>query len=225
MALLEVRGVSKSYRDGEKTVEVLKGIDLSLEEGGFASIQGASGAGKSTLLHILGALLEADAGEVELKGSRLSEFIKGNRLNEYRRDFVGFIFQNHYLMPDFNILENVMMPLLIEKMPRKRAAEEATEALDAIGLSHRLTHYPSQISGGESQRVAIARAVVKKPALVLADEPTGNLDSANSKKFIERLMELRNKENLTVLVATHEKELANLADHMYLMEDGVLSSH
>ncbi len=222
MPLLEVWGIRKSYLDGERSVDVLRGIDLTLAKGDFVSIQGASGAGKSTFLHIIGALLTADGGEVRVGDRLLSEYVAKNKLYEYRRDFVGFIFQSHYLMPDFTILENVMMPLLVEKVKRFEAQERAAAALEAVGLSHRLSHYPSQISGGESQRVAIARAVVRKPALVLADEPTGNLDSANSEKFIEHLVGLRKSEGLTVLVVTHEKELAEQADKIYFMKDGLL---
>lgn len=221
--MVSVKNICKVYRDGENYVRVLDNVNLLVNTAEFISIRGASGAGKSTFLNMLGALDSPDSGEIEVENTRLSDYKKQSRLHDYRREKVGFIFQNHYLMPDFTVLENVMMPLLMNKVPKAQAQEQAKAILERTGLSHRLTHFPSQISGGESQRVAVARAVVKKPPLVLADEPTGNLDSQNKAKFIELLSKLQSQDNLTVVVVTHEPDLANSAHAKYIMVDGCLS--
>jgi len=218
--ILEVKDLHKSYMDGEKSVEVLKGINLSLEAGQFGAIVGASGAGKSTLLSLIGALLKPDMGEIIVSGDSLSTYYKNGNINMYRKNHIGFIFQNHYLMPDFTILENVMMPLIVQNRNKKESMQMAEEILEKVGILNRKDHYPSQVSGGESQRAAAARAIVKKPSIILADEPTGNLDSVNTEKFINLLRDLQSQEQLTVLVVTHERRLAESAEITFNISDG-----
>jgi len=206
--------------DGEKSVEVLKGINLSLEAGQFGAIVGVSGAGKSTLLSLIGALLKPDMGEIVVAGDSLSNYYKNGNINMYRKNHIGFIFQNHYLMPDFTILENVMMPLIVQNRNKKESMQMAEAILEKVGILNRKNHYPSQVSGGESQRAAAARAIVKKPSIILADEPTGNLDSVNTEKFINLLRDLQSQEQLTVLVVTHERRLAESAEITFNISDG-----
>jgi len=220
--ILETKKLTKTYKSNEVQVEVLKGIDLTIEAGDFLSIRGASGVGKSTLLNILGALDRADSGDIIVAGKSLNSYFSEDNLHLYRRDKVGFIFQNHYLMSDFTVLENVMMPLLIKKQSRKEAEETAMDVLKSVGLEDRAKHFPSQISGGESQRAAVARAIIHKPPIVLADEPTGNLDTKNSEKFIDIFANLQQERNLTILVVTHDMNLADKAFHKYKLYDGLL---
>lgn len=219
-ALLSVSDLTKTYRDGEAFAEVLKGISFSVQPGEFVAIQGPSGAGKSTLLNLLGALDKPDAGKIVIDGLELTSQIKRATVDTFRRDKIGFIFQNHYLMQEFTVLENVMLPLRVQGVHKAEAAERAKKVLERIGLGHRIAHFPSQISGGESQRVAVARAVVKNPPLILADEPTGNLDSDNRQRFIEVLNTLQAEDSLTIIVVTHEAELAMAASRRLLMKDG-----
>jgi len=221
-ALLSVSDLTKTYRDGEAFAEVLKGISFAVQPGEFVAIQGPSGAGKSTLLNLLGALDKPDAGKIVIDGLELTSQIKRTTVDTFRRDKIGFIFQNHYLMQEFNVLENVMLPLRVQGVHKTEAAERAKKVLERIGLGHRIMHFPSQISGGESQRVAVARAVVKNPPLILADEPTGNLDSDNRQRFIEVLNTLQAEDRLTIIVVTHEAELAMAASRRLLMRDGKL---
>jgi ABC-type lipoprotein export system ATPase subunit len=221
--VLKTNNLKKSYRDGEITVDVIHDVNLELNKGDFVSIQGASGAGKSTLLNILGAILLPDSGSVTVNGKSLAEYEKEGKLHEYRKQHVGFVFQNHYLLPDFTAVENVMMSLLIRGEKRNVARERSVETLENVGLKDRANHYPSQLSGGESQRVAVARAVVHKPDIILADEPTGNLDSNNRQNFIRILKDLQTLHHLTILVVTHEAELADVASRKYFMKDGILS--
>lgn len=220
--ILEVFDIHKTYRDGEVMAEVLKGISFTVNAGEFVAIQGPSGAGKSTLLNLLGALDKPDSGKIVIDGLELTSEVKIDRIDLFRRDKVGFIFQNHYLMQEFTVLENVMLPLRIQGKSYAEAEEAATRVLTRVGLAHRLVHFPSQISGGESQRVAVARAVVKNPPLILADEPTGNLDSDNRARFIDVLNTLQAEDKLTVIVVTHEAELAMAASRRLLMRDGKL---
>lgn len=221
--LLEVRELHKSYHDGEIRAEVLKGISFTVNAGEFVAIQGPSGAGKSTLLNLLGALDKPDSGTIEVDGRTITSAITEQEIDLFRRDKVGFVFQNHYLLQEFTVLENVMLPLRVQGIPKEQAMAAAAEILNRVGLGHRLQHLPSQISGGESQRAAFARAVVKKPALILADEPTGNLDSENRAKFIEVLSALQEQDQLTVIVVTHEQELAQAASRRLHLRDGQLA--
>ncbi|MBV6492757.1 MAG: Lipoprotein-releasing system ATP-binding protein LolD [Turneriella sp.] len=220
--ILTVEDVHKTYRDGETFAEVLKGISFSVSAGEFVAIQGPSGAGKSTLLNLLGALDRPDQGKITIGGVELTSAIKNKTIELFRRDKIGFIFQNHYLMQEFTVVENVMLPLRVQGETYSAAKEKAASLLERIGLGHRLEHFPSQISGGESQRVAVARAVVKNPPLILADEPTGNLDSDNRARFIEILNKLQAEDKLTVIVVTHEAELAMAASRRLLMRDGMI---
>lgn len=218
--ILAVSDLHKTYRDGEIRAEVLKGISFTVEPGEFVAIQGSSGAGKSTLLNLLGALDRPDSGKIVIDGLELTADVKNTKLDIFRRDKVGFIFQNHYLMQEFTVLENVMMPLRAQGVNKADSRGRAEKILQRIGLGHRMEHFPSQISGGESQRVAVARAVVKSPPLILADEPTGNLDSENRQRFIDVLNTLQAEDKLTIIVVTHEAELAMAASRRLLMRDG-----
>ncbi|HRP69012.1 MAG TPA: ABC transporter ATP-binding protein [Turneriella sp.] len=221
-SILTVADLHKTYRDGEAFAEVLKGISFTVNAGEFMAIQGPSGAGKSTLLNLLGALDKPDQGKIVIDGLELTSAMKNKTIELFRRDKIGFIFQNHYLMQEFTVVENVMLALRVQGMATKEAKEKAVHILERIGLGHRVNHYPSQISGGESQRVAVARAVVKNPPLVLADEPTGNLDSDNRARFIDILNKLQAEDKLTVIVVTHEQELAMAASRRLMMRDGLL---
>lgn len=221
--ILDVADLQKTYRDGEIMAEVLKGISFSVTAGEFVAIQGPSGAGKSTLLNLLGALDKPDSGKIVIDGLELTSAVHADRIDLFRRDKIGFIFQNHYLMQEFTVVENVMLPLRVQGISYGEARDTAARVLARVGLAHRLEHFPSQISGGESQRVAVARAVVKSPPLILADEPTGNLDSDNRARFIEVLNTLQAEDRLTVIVVTHESELAMAASRRLLMRDGKLA--
>lgn len=211
------------YTSGNQDYHVLKGLNFSMYEGDFVSIMGASGAGKSTLLNITGALDKWNTGSIWVDGIDLKKNSQQGRSHQYRKDKIGFIFQNHYLMNDFTLLENVMMPLLVQKVNRKKARKEASIALEKAGLSERMNFFPSQISGGESQRAAFARAIVHKPPLILADEPTGNLDSENTQNFIDLIANLQFEDNLTILLVTHDINLARKAQIQYFMENGTLT--
>lgn len=222
-SILKLESIGKSYEDGENKIDVLKNISFSMKKGDFFSIQGPSGSGKSTLLNIIGALTLPDTGELFLDGKKISSYYKSGTIHEYRLNHIGFVFQNHHLMPDFSILENVMMPLLISKVSQKEAKERALAILDKVGMVDRADHHPSQVSGGESQRAGVARAVITRPSIILADEPTGNLDQKNSEKFINLLLDLRENEDLTVLVVTHDRALAEAASKRYILTSGTLS--
>lgn len=205
--LLEIRGLSKSYISGTNTLEVLSGIDLDLETGTTTALVGASGAGKSTLMHLLGALDRPTSGLVSFRGENI--FKKNERqLAAFRNRSIGFVFQFHHLLPEFTALENVMMPALIARVSRTDAMVMAQSLLQDVGLGQRMTHRPGELSGGEQQRVAIARALVLEPELLLADEPTGNLDMKTSDSIHAMLTELQIKKNLTLVIVTHNERLA-----------------
>jgi lipoprotein-releasing system ATP-binding protein len=205
--LLEVHGLCKTYGSGSNLLEVLSGIDLELQAGTTTALIGASGAGKSTLLHLLGALDRPTSGTVCFRGENI--FNKNDRqLAAFRNQSIGFVFQFHHLLPEFTALENVMMPALIARTPRKKALEMAESLLADVGLGQRMTHRPGELSGGEQQRVAIARALVLEPELLLADEPTGNLDMKTSDGIHAMLTELQIKKGLTLVIVTHNEHLA-----------------
>ena len=205
--LLEVRGLSKTYNTGANTLEVLSGIDLDLKPGTTTALVGASGAGKSTLMHLLGALDRPTSGSVCFRGENI--FNKNERqLAAFRNRCLGFVFQFHHLLPEFTALENVMMPALIARVPRDKAIAMAQGLLQDVGLGGRTTHRPGELSGGEQQRVAIARALVLEPELLLADEPTGNLDMKTSDGIHIMLTELQVKRGLTMVIVTHNERLA-----------------
>lgn len=219
-AILTATNITKSYQDGKNTTSVLKGVDLTVSAGEKIAIVGTSGSGKSTLLHILGGLDIPTTGEIWLHGqcmNQLNETERGNLRNRY----LGFIYQFHHLLAEFTAIENVAMPLLMrDDVPIETAREQAVDLLNKVGLSHRLTHRPSELSGGERQRVAIARALVTKPSLVLADEPTGNLDYANAQAVFEILTELQRDFNTALLMVTHDRQLASMADKQLVLQNG-----
>ena len=219
--VLEAKQVSKHFTDGKTTVEVIRGLDLQVQQGQFVSIVGASGSGKSTLLHVLGGLDRPSTGEVFLNGQRFDNLGEAER-GYLRNQYLGFVYQFHHLLPEFSALENVAMPLMLRANTNyKEVKAQAEYLLERVGLSHRLTHKPGELSGGERQRVALARALVAKPALMLADEPTGNLDRKTAVKIFELLRELRSEFNMAMLIVTHDEELAKSADTILHMQDGI----
>ncbi len=215
--MLEAKQIEKFYGK----LQVLKGVDLKINKGEIASIVGSSGAGKSTLLHILGTLDTADKGQVFLNGERIDK-LKGNALAKFRNKNIGFIFQFHHLLPEFTALENVCIPGWIAGKKKKEVIQKATELLKTLGLADRLENKPHQLSGGEQQRVAVARALINDPAIIMADEPTGNLDSANGRELHKLFIELRDKYQQTFLIVTHNEELAAMSDRIVHMRDGVI---
>ncbi len=219
-AILEAKNISKIYDEGKIKTEVLLGLDLTIQAGERVAIVGSSGSGKSTLLHLLGGLDTPTTGEVWLKGVCLNQLNETQR-GELRNQYLGFIYQFHHLLAEFTATENVAMPLLMRKnVSILEAKELANELLQKVGLAHRSHHRPSELSGGERQRVAIARALVTKPALVLADEPTGNLDDENAHAVFELLSELQSTFGMALLMVTHDKALAKQADRMLVMKSG-----
>ncbi|MEI7840908.1 MAG: lipoprotein-releasing ABC transporter ATP-binding protein LolD [Methylococcaceae bacterium] len=219
--ILECKNLVKRY--GDLDVEVLKGVDLEITVGERVAIMGASGSGKSTLLHLLGGLDKATSGEVILNGVKLNE-VSGAKLARLRNQSLGFIYQSHHLLGEFTVLENVAMPLLIGGESVKNAQIRATELLKRVGLGHRIEHKPGEISGGERQRAAVARALINRPALVLADEPTGNLDSKTAESVYQLMLELNQELQVSFLVVTHDHDLAAKLGKVLHMEDGVILS-
>ncbi|CAH7343856.1 lipoprotein release complex - ATP binding subunit [Vibrio chagasii] len=218
---LQCNDIRKTYREGSLDTEVLKGVSFEVEKGELVSIIGTSGSGKSTLLHILGALDDASEGSVSFLGQDLAK-LSSNKQAKLRNQHLGFVYQFHHLLSDFSALENVAMPLLIGGEKPAKAKQEAQLLLDKVGLSHRVDHRPSELSGGERQRVAIARALVNKPALVLADEPTGNLDHNTAVSIYDLMRELNREYDTAFLVVTHDGELAGKMDRQLHMQDGLL---
>ncbi len=213
--MIKVENIHKSYG----TLEVLKGINLRVAEGEVVSIVGASGAGKTTLLQIIGTLEKADKGTVTIGGTDVSR-LSGNELARFRNRNIGFVFQFHHLLPEFTALENICMPALIQGRSLKEATPEAMQLLEFLKLTDRAQHKPSELSGGEQQRVAVARALINRPSVILADEPSGNLDSANAKELHQLFFDLRKQYNQTFIIVTHNEELARMADRKILMKDG-----
>jgi len=218
-ATVSVRNLSKVYEHGGVSLQVLNGVDLELAAGEMVAVVGASGVGKSTLLQILGTLDLPTSGTINFNGEELTK-MNPTRLAEFRNRSIGFVFQFHHLLPEFSALENVMMPALIQGVAVGKARMRARDVLGRVGLSHRLTHRPSELSGGEQQRVALARALVLEPALLLADEPTGNLDRATGEAIHQLFLELNREHGSTLLVVTHNPELANLMPRRMRMVDG-----
>jgi lipoprotein-releasing system ATP-binding protein len=209
----------KNIKKRYGTVEVLKGVDVEIKQGEVVSIVGPSGSGKSTLLHILGTLDKADIGTVQMNGVDVSA-LKGNKLSTFRNKHIGFVFQFHHLLPEFTALENVCIPGWLAGRKKNEVKAEAEKLLALLNLSHRLENKPNQLSGGEQQRVAVARALINKPAIIFADEPTGNLDTANAKELHQLFFDLRKQFNQTFLIVTHNEELAQLSDKVLYMKDG-----
>jgi lipoprotein-releasing system ATP-binding protein len=204
------------------SVEVLKGVDIDINSGEIVSIVGPSGSGKSTLLHILGTLDKPDRGEVLLNNENISR-LQGDKLAGFRNRHIGFVFQFHHLLPEFSALENVCIPGWLASRSKNGVKLRAEELLNILGLSQRLDNKPNQLSGGEQQRVAVARALINKPDIVFADEPTGNLDTANAKELHQLFFDLRKEFNQTFLIVTHNEELAQLSDRTLTMKDGKMS--
>ena len=215
--MISATNIHKSFGD----LHVLKGVDLEIRKGEIITIVGKSGAGKSTLLHILGTLDKADQGTLSINGNNVS-FITGKKLAAFRNEHIGFVFQFHHLLPEFTALENVCIPAYIRKTPEQEAVKRARELLDYLGLSDRLQHKPTQLSGGEQQRVAVARALINGPDVVFADEPSGNLDSQSSQELHQLLFRLRKDMNQTFVIVTHNMELAAMSDRTLTMVDGRL---
>ena len=220
---LEAHNLTKAYASNGKRVEVLRGVDLSIEKGEMVAIVGASGVGKSTLMHVLGSLDVPDSGTVHLGGKALFELSEDAR-TRLRNETIGFVFQFHHLLPEFTAVENVAMPLMIRRMERAEALRRAEKLLADLGLSERGSHRPSQLSGGEQQRVAVARALVTEPSLVLADEPTGNLDTGNSEELVSLFRHLHEGRDLTSVIVTHSEAVALVCDRTFYMENGTLRS-
>ncbi len=203
-------------------VQVLKGVDIDVQQGEVVSIAGPSGSGKSTLLHILGTLDKADAGAIKMNNTELSQ-LSPNKMAAFRNRHIGFVFQFHHLLPEFTALENVCIPGWLAGRKKNEVREEAEKLLKLLGLSHRLENKPNQLSGGEQQRVAVARALINRPGIIMADEPTGNLDSANARELHQLFFDLRRQFNQTFLIVTHNEELAQLSDRVLHMKDGKIA--
>jgi len=220
--ILQVKGVHKHFGSGERRVDVLRGIDLTLSGQESIAVVGASGVGKTTLLHILGTLERPSAGEVIYEGVDVLTFSE-TQLAAYRNRSIGFVFQFHHLLSEFTALENVMLPPLIGRMSKKKSRERAQYVLDLVGLSHRTQHRVGELSGGEQQRVAVARALVLNPKVLLADEPTGNLDTRSSRNIHELLLRLNQEQKVSLVVVTHNMELAGMMQRQLHMKDGLLN--
>jgi ABC-type lipoprotein export system ATPase subunit len=220
---LSAHGLKKTYAIGSRTLEVLRGVDVEISRGDFVALRGASGTGKSTLLHLIGGLDSPNAGEIIFRGQKLSEFSE-SKLTNFRNRSVGFVFQAYHLLPELTALENVCLSARIARISAGDAAQRARELLGRVGLAARTDHKPSELSGGEQQRVAIARALVNEPELLLADEPTGNLDSRSGGEIIELLKSLRVEKQTTLVIATHDEKVAKHAQRVIELVDGRIAS-
>ncbi len=220
--VLECRGIGRRFTEGDSVLEVLSGVDLKIAPAERVAIIGASGSGKTTLLQILGGLDDPDDGEVFVGGEAMHG---GNEISrsELRNRYIGFVYQFHHLLPEFTAQENVAMPLLIRRMPKAEALAEAQALLERVGLGERLTHKPGQLSGGERQRAAVARALITKPRLVLADEPTGNLDAGNGEHVLSLMLELNRELNTSLVIVTHDHSIAHRMDRIVVLENKCLT--
>ncbi|NBC02925.1 MAG: ATP-binding cassette domain-containing protein [Bacteroidetes bacterium] len=222
--VLQCSDIHKEFpsESGNGVLRILQGVDLQVKKAEIISIVGSSGSGKSTLLHILGGLDHPTSGDVFWEGKSIYRYNK-DQLAELRNKQVGFVFQFHHLLPEFTAMENVMMPALIQDVPLPKAENRAKELLDRFGMSGRLNHRPSQLSGGEQQRVSMARALTNNPSIILADEPTGNLDEKNTESILSLLFQLRDMEKVSIVLITHEKEIASRCDIVYSLQNGTLN--
>ncbi|HAQ61345.1 TPA: lipoprotein-releasing system ATP-binding protein LolD [Candidatus Delongbacteria bacterium] len=219
--LVNVIQLYKQYRIGKKDIPVLKGIDFSVEEGEIVAVMGKSGAGKSTLLNLIGTLDKPDSGIIKFNGENILDF-DDKKLADFRNKYLGFVFQFHYLLPEFTAIENIMLPGLIKGDEKKDLIKRADELLEIIGLSDRRTHKSAELSGGEQQRIAFARSLINKPSLILADEPSGNLDNVSSEKLHDIMWSLARENRTAFIVVTHDKNLADKADRTVNIIDGVI---
>src|SRR5215217_1024796 len=215
--MLKANGIKKAYGN----LPILKGVDLEVKKGEIVSIIGPSGAGKSTFLHILGTLDKPDAGTVELNGTKINN-LSGELLSVFRNKNIGFVFQFHHLLPEFTAIENICIPAFIARTTKKQAEDKALQLLDLLGLADRAHHKPNELSGGEQQRVAVARALINDPAIILADEPSGNLDSANADLLHQFFITLRDNFKQTFIIVTHNVGLAKISDSVVTMKDGLI---
>jgi lipoprotein-releasing system ATP-binding protein len=213
--MIETSNITKFFGD----LQVLKGIKVCIRKGEIVTMVGPSGAGKTTFLHIIGTILSPTSGEVIINGRNVFD-LKEKQLSRFRNQHIGFVFQFHHLLPEFTAIENVCIPAFIRKTPRQETEKKAKELLNFLGLRHRLEHKPGELSGGEQQRVAVARALINQPDVLLADEPSGNLDSQNKKELHELFFSLRERYNQTIVIVTHDKELAAMSDRTLTMQDG-----
>jgi ABC-type lipoprotein export system ATPase subunit len=221
--LVIAKNLRKSYKMGRRPVDVLQGVTITVDRGEFVALRGASGAGKSTLLHLIGGLDTADEGEITVSGQPF-HLMSANKLAHFRTEKIGFIFQAYHLMPEFDALENVCIPGRIARHPAEEVRKRATDLLQRVGLGQRLDHRPNELSGGEQQRVAIARALVNNPEVVIADEPTGNLDSHTGEEILNLLAEIRAERQTTLLIATHDPKVADRAPRVVCLVDGKIEA-
>jgi len=220
LSLIRVEKLKKSYNEASGKLEVLRGVDLEIQQGEMIAITGESGSGKSTLLHMMGMLDSYDSGNIYYSGKQINP--KDKDLNEFRNKRIGFVFQSHYLLEDFTAEENVAMPKFLATKDFKKSVLDSRKLLKALDLDDRRSHYPNQLSGGEQQRVAVARSLINSPEIIFADEPTGNLDSKHSDELINMLMDLNKKYGQTLVIATHNKEIAGRMDRCFILENGIL---
>jgi len=217
--MIEAKGIYKSFGN----VDVIKGIDLHIDKGEIVTIMGASGAGKTTLLQIIGTLEKADKGEVSINGQNIGK-MNQKSLASFRNKNIGFVFQFHHLLPEFTAIENICIPAFIAGVSKKEATEKAMQLLDYLKLTERANHKPSMLSGGEQQRIAVARALINNPSVILADEPSGNLDSSNAKELHELFFKLREQTGQTFVIVTHNPDLAKMADRTLTIKDGKIDN-
>ena len=219
--IVEASGIKKSFRKDHIVIDVLKGVDLSVDKGSFITIMGPSGAGKSTFLHIIGTLDRPTEGAVLFEGQDIMKFSEDEQ-SRFRNERIGFIFQFYHLLQDFNVVENIMMPLLIRRVRPDEALKRAQGFLETVELTHRANHKPGELSGGEQQRVAIARALINEPSVILADEPTGNLDRKTGREVLNQILAIQKKLSATMILVTHDPEIGALGDRKLMMVDGEL---